>query len=181
MEPLKLELLDGLSCLRPLCPSIPLFSTVTGQAITGADLDASYWWRNVRSPVLFAAAVAELKAGITSSSSSSGPHPALAGSISECFVGSEIEPTVFASLRRHEPDQVTMLAAVARLYSVGYPIDWKLLDSGGGRIARLPRYPWQRERHWNECERLRLDRVGPCLTRYSDAGSSRGYGLEQRA
>ncbi len=135
MEPLKLELLDGLSCLRPLCPSIPLFSTVTGQAITGADLDASYWWRNVRSPVLFAAAVAELKARDYELFLELGPHPALAGSISECFVGSEIEPTVFASLRRHEPDQVTMLAAVARLYSVGYPIDWKLLDSGGGGIA----------------------------------------------
>src|SRR5205807_4198906 len=48
MEPLEQELLDSLRELRPRTPSIPFFSTVTGAPITGPELDAKYWYRNVR-------------------------------------------------------------------------------------------------------------------------------------
>ena len=48
------------AALSPRRASTPLFSTVTGQVVDGAELDAGYWWHNVRRPVVFGAAVAAL-------------------------------------------------------------------------------------------------------------------------
>ena len=39
--------------IRPRPASTPFFSTVTGTALSGSELDARYWYRNVREPVLF--------------------------------------------------------------------------------------------------------------------------------
>ena len=54
MDPLEAELLESLHGIRPRAASVPLFSTVTGRAVAGPELDARYWFRNVRQPVLFA-------------------------------------------------------------------------------------------------------------------------------
>ncbi|MCP5117705.1 MAG: acyltransferase domain-containing protein, partial [bacterium] len=43
--------------LAPRPAQIPIYSTVTGRIIDGTDLDADYWWRNVRQPVRFGAAI----------------------------------------------------------------------------------------------------------------------------
>src|SRR5262249_15037116 len=53
MDPLREELLEALRDLRPQRASIPFFSTVTGTPLIGPELDAAYWWRNVRQPVFF--------------------------------------------------------------------------------------------------------------------------------
>src|SRR5205085_11952326 len=49
--------------LRP--PSLPIFSTVTGRVLTAAEAtDPAYWARQLRSPVMFGAAVAAADAEI---------------------------------------------------------------------------------------------------------------------
>jgi hybrid polyketide synthase/nonribosomal peptide synthetase FtdB len=64
MGPLEAELLESLHGIRPRAASVPLFSTVTGRAVAGPELDARYWYRNVRQPVLFADAIGEqIRAG----------------------------------------------------------------------------------------------------------------------
>ena len=52
-----------------------------------------------------------------------------------------------------------MLGALGTLHSLGYPVSWREVHGGGGRLIKLPTYPWQRERHWHESEASRRDRV----------------------
>ncbi|MFK8845189.1 hypothetical protein [Streptomyces sp. Ac-502] len=42
-----------------------------------------------------------------------------------------------------------MRDATAHLIAAGARIDWRAHFPQPGRVARLPAYPWQRERHWN--------------------------------
>jgi NADPH:quinone reductase-like Zn-dependent oxidoreductase len=55
-----------------------------------------------------------------------------------------------ASLRREKPARATMLAGLAALYTVGYPVRWERHFPEGGHCVRLPQYPFQRERCWPE-------------------------------
>ena len=53
MEQLESELVECLRDIRPRPASTPFYSTVTSTALRGPELDAVYWYRNVREPVLF--------------------------------------------------------------------------------------------------------------------------------
>ena len=53
MEQLESELVECLRDIRPRPASTPFYSTVTSTALRGPELDAFYWYRNVREPVLF--------------------------------------------------------------------------------------------------------------------------------
>ncbi|MBI4551429.1 MAG: type I polyketide synthase, partial [Candidatus Latescibacteria bacterium] len=160
MEPLQDELLESLRCLQPRPAAIPLFSTVTGQQVDGSELDAAYWWRNVRAPVRFAAAIDALIQTGSHLFLEIGPHPVLAASIQECLAAAGKDGTVLYTLRRQEPERATMLGSLGILYTLGYLVDWKRLYPSGGRFVRLPSYPWQRERHWQESEASRQARLG---------------------
>ena len=89
-----------------------------------------------------------------------GPHPVLASSIRETLHDSGRAGTVLASLTRQQPERSALLDSLGALHVAGYPIDWSRLHPGGGRFVRLPRYPWQRERHWCESIESREDRKG---------------------
>ncbi len=53
MEPAKRPLLDSLSDLAASTSAVPFLSTIADAIAPGPSLDARYWWRNVREPVLF--------------------------------------------------------------------------------------------------------------------------------
>ncbi|MGQ2917232.1 type I polyketide synthase [Rhizobium oryzihabitans] len=53
----KAEFLDEIPALTPGSGHTAFISTVTGSSVDGAQLDAEYWWRNVREPIAFEAAV----------------------------------------------------------------------------------------------------------------------------
>src|SRR5690606_15542966 len=57
MDPLMDEMRQALASLKPASPRIPLYSTVTGMAVSGPAYDADYWCRNARQAVLFAPAM----------------------------------------------------------------------------------------------------------------------------
>jgi acyl transferase domain-containing protein/NADPH:quinone reductase-like Zn-dependent oxidoreductase/acyl carrier protein len=160
MDPLEPELRVALQGLRPLAPRFPLYSTVTGQRSEGNCWDAEYWWQNVRQPVLFAAAMSEMIAHGHDAFLEIGPHPVLASAIRESLHDSGKVGTVLASLSRQQPERRALLDSLAALHVAGYPIDWSRLYPDGGRLVRLPRYPWQRERHWCESTESREDRFG---------------------
>ncbi|MGB6484762.1 MAG: acyltransferase domain-containing protein [Candidatus Acidiferrales bacterium] len=60
MEPLRADLLQALEGIQPQAESVPIYSTVTGQASNGLGFDPPYWARNMRQPVLFSTAVQHL-------------------------------------------------------------------------------------------------------------------------
>src|SRR5262249_9735237 len=77
MERFQAELEESLRGLRPRSPSIPLYSTVTGQLVRGECLGPEYWYRNLRSPVLFADAMNGLIDRGYTHFLELGPHPVL--------------------------------------------------------------------------------------------------------
>ena len=57
MAPVEAPLLRSLDDLRHQRGDIAFVSTVTGTVLGGEEFDPTYWWRNVRDPVLFSEGV----------------------------------------------------------------------------------------------------------------------------
>ncbi|WP_414581134.1 SDR family NAD(P)-dependent oxidoreductase [Scytonema sp. PCC 10023] len=159
MEPLKAELAESLELINPQKAVIPLFSTVTGQQVSGSEVDGAYWAQNMRNPVLFALAVDGLLQAGYNLFLEIGAHPVLASYICECSAKVNQTTTVLPSLRRSEPERVIMLGSFGKLYTQGYPVDWHRLYQQG-QFVGLPPYPWQRERYWNESPESQQARLG---------------------
>jgi len=147
VEPLQDELVHALQSIQPRPTTVPLVSTVTGQRVDGQALNASYWSRNLRSPVLFQAAMEALSQSEPSLFVEIGPHPVLRTAIAQCLQPHQRAGTMLPSLRRGQPERATLLQSLGVLYRQGYPVDWKRLYPTGHCVA-LPTYPWQRQRHW---------------------------------
>ena len=75
MDPIRDDLLKSLADIKPRSGRIPFISTVTGSTIDGSELDAEYWWRNVRDPVKFERGVAKIIDRGIGLFLELGPHP----------------------------------------------------------------------------------------------------------
>ncbi|MGW5415821.1 SDR family NAD(P)-dependent oxidoreductase [Actinomadura geliboluensis] len=148
MDPIRDGLLDALAGLRPDRTRIPLLSTVTGGLVDGPDLTSAYWWRNVREPVRFAAAVERVADEGCDVLMEVGPHPVLRSYLRRVTGKTRPRAAVTATLRRGEPGPSRMRAAVAHLIASGARLDWDRHFPRPGRVRPLPAYPWQRERYW---------------------------------
>jgi len=164
MEPLKAELAECLQGINPQAATIPLFSTVTGQQVEGPEIDGAYWGQNMRNPVLFVTAVEELLQAGYDLFLEISTHPVLTNYISECAANQSKTAATLPSLRRKEPEQIVMQGSFGKLYTLGYPVDWHRLYPQG-QFVRLPSYPWQRERYWNESEESQQARLGQTYQR----------------
>ncbi len=175
MEPLHDEVMQSLAQISPQTARIPLYSTVLGERVDGPELDAAYWYRNVRESVQFLAAVSNLIQAGHRSFLEIGPHPVLAGAISETLLYFGHHGLTLNSLRRGNPESATCLSALAGLYVHGADVDWAALYAAvpaQGFIA-YPAYPWQHQRYWNEAPELQTARMQraahPLLARRVDA------------
>jgi acyl transferase domain-containing protein/acyl carrier protein len=160
MAPIRDELLASLAGISPRTSAIPLYSTVTGAVVDGEELDAEYWWRNVREPVYFAAAVGQMIDRDYDLFLEIGPHPVLGPSIVEGLADRGVEGSAIGSLRRREDEPAALARALGGLYTAGVELSWAMLHRAGGQPVTLPAYPWQRERHWIESEDSERDRLG---------------------
>jgi phthiocerol/phenolphthiocerol synthesis type-I polyketide synthase C len=154
MEPIRAHLLLRLAALRPADTTIPFISTVEGTAIEGKALNADYWWRNIRAPVRFAAAVeTALKAEDIDVFVEIGPHPVLRDYIMQCIKASEKSGAVaLATLRRPAtnkpaPEVETLIGAICAIHAAGAG-DLASVMSKPATPARLPAYPWNRASFW---------------------------------
>ncbi|MFR9727967.1 amino acid adenylation domain-containing protein [Saccharopolyspora sp. MS10] len=159
MEPIKGELLEALSEIRPGRARIPLHLTGTEEWARGPELDAGYWWRNVREPVRFRAAVDRLVAAGHRTFLEIGPHPVLAHPIRECLAHAEVEGVALPSLRRREDEVECLLTSLAALHARGAEVDWSRLHPAG-QVVALPPYPWARDRYWTEPDPVAQIRLG---------------------
>jgi acyl transferase domain-containing protein/acyl carrier protein len=160
MDPLVPALRESLARLRPRVPRTALYSTVTGERITSAALDADYWCRNMRAPVRFAEAISSLLSANHRCFLEVGPHPVLSTSIMELLKGAGAEGRVVSCLRREKPEQQALLRALGSLHTAGCHVDFEAVVGSGARYVRLPSYPWQRESHWSESNANTTDRLG---------------------
>jgi acyl transferase domain-containing protein len=157
MDPLRDEFLASVAELSPKRAAIPLYSTVTGTRIDGSGADANYWWQNLRATVLFAAACGQLIDDGYTVFLELGPHPVLAGSITELLAQHDQDGSVVASLRRREPDLDVLLGSLGSLYTRGCPVAWPELYGTERDFVRLPRYPWQGKTYWAQSREADLD------------------------
>jgi acyl transferase domain-containing protein/acyl carrier protein len=160
MDPLRDELLASLDDLAVGPAERPLYSTVTAARVDGRELDAAYWWRNVRDPVCFAAAIERLSADGCDVFLEIGAHPVLGAAIGDCLGHAGREGAVIATLRRQSEERAALLGALGALYTLGLPVDLRPLFPAGWTPAELPLYPWQRERHWEESLESARERLG---------------------
>jgi tyrocidine synthetase III len=148
MDPLLPELKNILKKVQPQRASIPMYSTVTGEPLTGEELDAAYWADNLRSPVLFSTAIQRLvREGHTLFIEIS-PHPVLRSALEENLLHSETDGVVLPSLWRAKDDLRTLFDSLCALYQHGCHITWSGLFPMRARHISLPSYPWQHERFW---------------------------------
>src|SRR5262249_43104098 len=127
---------------------IPFISTVTGSAVDGTELDAGYWWRELRQPVLFAPAVGGLLELGCEVFVDVGPHPVLSTYLRR-LTGRDEPTAVVPTLVREQDATLAIHTAVAGLVASAADLDWRAFFPEPGRVVDLPPYPWQRERHWN--------------------------------
>ncbi|GGU97460.1 type I polyketide synthase [Streptomyces albospinus] len=150
MDPVEEPLRQGLAGLQPATTKIAMFSSVTGGRIEGTDLGADYWWRNVREPVRFASAVEQAVDDGADVFVEIGPHPVLRSYLRR--IANSRPRTVIAvtaTLQRGRGGQDAVRQAVTTLMAEGAQVDWSVYFPRQGRVAQLPAYPWQRERHWS--------------------------------
>lgn len=158
MDAIRDELRSSLAGLTSHPAKIPFYSTVTGALITDPQLDAEYWWQNVRQPVLFSAAMEALISAGAGTFIEVGAHPVLMNSMNECAGGPD-KITVVPSLKRGEPQLAFVQAAIGRMYTLGRAIRWKQFYPERRQVIRLPAYEWQRETFWCEDESQRRSRL----------------------
>ncbi|MCW2915045.1 MAG: amino acid adenylation enzyme/thioester reductase family protein [Actinomycetia bacterium] len=159
MELIKDELLSSLAGLEPRAARVPLYLTGQEGVAHGTELDAGYWWKNVRGSVHFRAAIDRLVDDGYSLFHEIGPHPVLGHSIQECLDSRNAEGRTLPSIRRQEDEAARFTTSLATLHNLGVDIGWDVLHPAGSPV-RLPRYPWKRDRYWVEPRPVEQIRLG---------------------
>ncbi|MFJ4923842.1 SDR family NAD(P)-dependent oxidoreductase [Streptomyces sp. NPDC088725] len=145
VERIQTELAELLAGLTPQKGHIPLYSSVTGEDTTVTVTDGAYWYRNLRRPVRFEAALrAALAAGHDAFVEVS-PHPVVTVGVTQTVEDSGA--AVASTLRRDQGGWDRMLTAFAEAWVQGVPVDWPALHPTGRRIP-LPTYAFRRTRYW---------------------------------
>jgi acyl transferase domain-containing protein/aryl carrier-like protein len=148
MDVLKDDLLKELEGVTPNAAAIPIFSTVLASVTNGQDFTPPYWVRNLRDPVLFAAAVRQARASGLDVFIEMSPHPILLPAVEQEMADLEETGEVLPSLRRNESERETMLRSLGALFTRGVDPHWSAVTPTEHRAVSLPSYPWQRERFW---------------------------------
>ncbi|WP_410596604.1 SDR family NAD(P)-dependent oxidoreductase [Amycolatopsis sp. lyj-23] len=165
VDVLEAELRELVADVSPRPGAVEFFSTVTGQPLDGAELDAGYWFRNLRQTVrLEEATRALLGAGYRVFVEVSA-HPVLTSALADTAEAAGVgDAVVVGSLRRDEGGRERFLASVAEVHVAGVAVDWAAVTGGPAVPVDLPTYPFQRQRHWLDGPPLAGDAGGLGLT-----------------
>lgn len=148
MEPLAEALVKKISHLNPQKERVSIFSTVTGDQIDGTALNAEYWGKNMRQTVRFNPAIEALIQSRHTLFLEVSPHPVLSGYMKKTLIEKQTEGVVLPSLRRKDPERITLLNSLGTFYTWGQSINWEKLYPNHCEKVELPLYPWQRESYW---------------------------------
>jgi acyl transferase domain-containing protein/acyl carrier protein len=145
MDPLHGELSRLLDGVSSRAPRVPMHSTVTGGVVADAELDAAYWNRNLRLPVLFGDQVGNLMRDGHHAFIEISPHPILLPAIQQVAMDQgAAQVAALASLRRDRSARETMLDSLGALYVLGAPVSRARAATPARRAPLLPPYAWQR-------------------------------------
>nr|WP_308403694.1 KR domain-containing protein [Streptomyces niphimycinicus] len=152
VEAVEEELAGSLSQVRPVSSRIPFFSTVEAGWVDTVELDAGYWYRNLRSTVRFAASIDRLIEEGFAAFVEVSAHPVLTMSIEAAAEqADDAGPVVVTgTLRRGEGGMRRVLTSLGEAYVRGVPVDWTALlgDIPAHAALDLPTYAFQHQHYW---------------------------------
>ncbi|MCM3808632.1 SDR family NAD(P)-dependent oxidoreductase [Streptomyces sp. DR7-3] len=151
VEAIEEELARSLSRVRPVSSRIPFFSTVAAEWLDTAELDAGYWYRNLRSTVRFAPSIDRLIEEGFAAFVEVSAHPVLTMGIEAAVEQADVGPVVVTgTLRRDQGDMRRVLTSLAEVYVRGVPVNWTTLlgDIPARAALDLPTYAFQHQHYW---------------------------------
>ncbi|WP_416975922.1 type I polyketide synthase, partial [Streptomyces sp. 4F14] len=149
VELIRAELIESLADVTPVEGTVAFYSTVTGELTDTRELDAEYWYRNLRETVRLADTTPVLATAGYGTFVEVSPHPVLTPSLEETLFESHPAAVVTGTLRRGEDELEQLLTALSTLHTHGVPVDWSaVMGRGSGQAIELPTYAFQRERYW---------------------------------
>lgn len=158
MDVIKDDLVNAFHEMKSDSATTPLYSTVTGERLDGYADGAGYWWQNTRATVLFEPAIRHMLQDGYTQFVELAPHPVLASSMFEIAAALKTDAVVLATQRRNEDDSRTLMNCVGALHCHGHPVAWgSLYPREQARLVKLPPYPWQSKRYWNETQEAAED------------------------
>ncbi|WP_369172896.1 SDR family NAD(P)-dependent oxidoreductase [Streptomyces sp. R28] len=176
VDVLRERLLRELAPVAPRSCAIPFYSTVTGGLLDTAELNAGYWYRNMREPVEFEQATRALLADGHHAFLESNPHPMLAVSLEQTVADTGVPAVILHTLRRDKGGTHGFALALAAACGQGVDIDARALYGPRARRVDLPTYPFQRQPYWYHPPARRGDAASVGL---ADAGHALlGAGVE---
>ncbi|OLR93559.1 polyketide synthase [Actinokineospora bangkokensis] len=146
VEKLRDDVLAAFAAVRPVAGSVPFYSTVTAGLVPGEQLDADYWYANMRQTVRFEPALRALAEDGHGVFVEVSPHPILTGAVE----GTLPDVTTGGLLRRDDGGLDRVLLSAAAFAVRGVAVDLgALLPEGVGRTpVDLPTYAFQRKHFW---------------------------------
>ncbi len=162
VEAIRGDLAEVLSGIEPRSSRIAFFSTVTGNRLDTAGLDADYWYRNIRQTVQFDQAVRGACEHGYRTFIESSPHPALVAGIEDTVNdhgGGDSEAIVIPTLGRDDGGLERFLTSAATAFVAGVSVVWRGALDGAG-FVELPTYAFDRRRFWLSGEGIAADASG---------------------
>jgi acyl transferase domain-containing protein len=136
----------ALTGVRPETSHLPFYSTLYGEVVDTAELNADYWYNNLREKVLFETSVRRLADDGFRVFVEMSPHPVLTVPVQE-IVEDLDDALVLSSSRRDRDEVEALLGSLAQLHVRGGRVDWDALFTTRRRVD-LPTYAFQRQRYW---------------------------------
>ncbi|MEX2975285.1 acyltransferase domain-containing protein, partial [Streptomyces sp. C184] len=141
VESIEETLREVLEPVAPRKSSVPLFSTVTGEWLDTAEMDAGYWFTNLRRTVEFAPAIEALVAAGHRTFVEVSPHPVLTVPLQETVEAVGADAVVSGTLRRDDGGLSRLYTSLGELYVHGVEVDWSpAFAAARPRLVDLPTY-----------------------------------------
>ncbi|MGK5636989.1 type I polyketide synthase [Streptomyces sp. URMC 126] len=148
VEPLAAVLEQELAGITPREGRVPMVSTVTGEWLSGPEVDAGYWFANLRRMVRFEEAVRALLGAGYGDFVEVSPHPVLTAAVTETAEDAGVSGVLtVGTLERDNAGVSRLLTSFAQAYVGGLPVDWKTVLPAGEPVE-LPTYAFQQEQYW---------------------------------
>jgi acyl transferase domain-containing protein/acyl carrier protein len=147
VDRLQQEIVSVLAEVSPRRGRVPMVSAMSGETLTGEELDAGYWYASLRAPVLFDRAVRVLAGQGRRVFIEVTPHPVLFGAVGDTLEQVADGAAVCGTLRRDEGGAVRLLTSLAEAFVRGALVDWARVLPTGVRVE-LPTYAFRHQRYW---------------------------------
>ncbi|MEU8137578.1 alpha/beta fold hydrolase, partial [Streptodolium elevatio] len=159
VDRIRERIVADLAGIAPVSGQVPFRSTVTGDWLDTASLDAAYWATNLRETVRFGDAVRALAAAGHGVFVEVSPHAVLTSAIEETLDAetgqrghASASRVVSGTLRRGHGGLRRFHLSLAEVFVRGVRVDWTPAFAAvrRPRLVDLPTYAFQRRRYWRE-------------------------------